>query len=256
MGCGRSNSPTDTPRCSDTNSSRTEVILRRTSSCSGVFASASIARSQSLSNPIDRSLRFDEPTRSSRSSLTTSMSCKIGSSPRGHTTWAASIGAKDWPVAVRHRSRASSPTARAAAPSTAAAISAEVRSCGPVLDGSDCGACVLGERWEQTHVRPQQVDLEFGPYPDQPTKERYRCLRMMEESAASMMQANWSARSTHQHVWPGISTRPSRTLVRSTDFTAQRGHGAARLPMRHAVKQRSGGHRQVIWECLWRSRYE
>src|ERR1700739_1552551 len=41
-----------------------------------------------------------------------------------------------------------------------------------------------------------------------------------------MMQANWSARSTRQHVWPGISKRPSRTLVRSTDYTAQRGHGA------------------------------
>lgn len=36
------------------------------------------------------------------------------------------------------------------------------------------------ERREQAHVRPQRVDLDFGTYPDQPTKDNYRCLRMME----------------------------------------------------------------------------
>src|ERR1700677_4618996 len=36
------------------------------------------------------------------------------------------------------------------------------------------------ERREQAHVRPQRVDLEFWRYPAQPTKDNYRCLRMME----------------------------------------------------------------------------
>src|ERR1700754_4483855 len=43
-----------------------------------------------------------------------------------------------------------------------------------------------------------------------------------------MMQANWSARTTRQHAWPGVSSRSSRTLTRSRVVFAAIGNGRAR----------------------------
>src|ERR1700759_5743822 len=43
-----------------------------------------------------------------------------------------------------------------------------------------------------------------------------------------MMRANWSARATRQHVWPGVSSRSSRTLTRSRVVFAAIGNGRAR----------------------------
>src|ERR1700755_376443 len=40
-----------------------------------------------------------------------------------------------------------------------------------------------------------------------------------------MTQANWSARATRQHVWPGVSNRLSDTLNPSSESTTQRAHG-------------------------------
>lgn len=70
-----SNSVTDSPRCSLASRFRVDVIIRLASSRPGSSGTASTARSHSLSNPIDRLFRFDEPMRSSRSSMTSTFAC-------------------------------------------------------------------------------------------------------------------------------------------------------------------------------------
>ncbi len=68
-------SPGATSRCSDTSRRRIETIASRSCAPFGVPVVTSTARSHSLSKPIDRLLRFDEPTRSSRSSSTSTLAC-------------------------------------------------------------------------------------------------------------------------------------------------------------------------------------
>jgi|GEM_PF-5790616 hypothetical protein len=99
------------------------------------------------------------------------------------------------------------------------------------------------ERREKAHVRPRQVDLEFGPYPDQPTKDNYRCLRMMEV-VSSVDDAGELVGALHA---PARLARDQQATV--THVGPLNGfHGSARTwrcdyhihAMRHVVKQRSG----------------
>jgi hypothetical protein len=99
------------------------------------------------------------------------------------------------------------------------------------------------ERREKAHVRPQQVDLEFGPYPDQPTKDNYRCLRMMEV-VSSVDDAGELVGALHA---PARLARDQQATVTHAGPLKRISRLSADMPLRlphpcnaPVVKQRSG----------------